>query len=83
MPDNKKCIADLHDLPKETFRKIMRQVNEAKAVDYSARDGAICPACGAKRCNITRSLKWYGDAKERYHRCSECQHCFKSVQKAA
>jgi len=82
MQDNKKCIADLHNLPKETFRKIMREVSKAKAVDYSARDGAVCPVCGAVRCHVTRSVKWYSNVKERYHRCRECEHCFKSVEAA-
>ncbi|MEZ6854380.1 hypothetical protein [Halodesulfovibrio aestuarii] len=82
MQDNKKCIADLHNLPKETFRKIMREVSKAKAVDYNARMGAVCPVCGAERCRVTRSIPWYGNSRERYHRCVECGHCFKSVEAA-
>lgn len=82
MQDNKKCIADLHDLPKETFRKIMREVSKAKAVDYCARDGAVCPVCGLTKCRITRNNGWMGSSCERYHRCPECGHSFKSVEAA-
>ncbi len=49
MQDNKKCIEDLHNLPKETFRKIMREVSNAKAVDDTSRHGTFCPVCGAER----------------------------------
>lgn len=82
MQDNKKCIADLHNLPKETFRKIMREVSKAKAVDYTSRYGAFCPVCGAERCKVTRSIAWHQNSRERYHRCAKCGHCFKSVEAA-
>ena len=83
MPDNNKCIADLHNLPKETFRKIMREVSEAKAVDYNAKHGGICPVCGAEKCPVTKSNKWQRTVKGRYHRCIHCGHRFKSIQDAA
>ncbi len=82
MQDNKKCIADLHNLPKETFRKIMREVSKAKAVDFNAKKGAVCPVCGAERCKVTRSMGWYENVHERYHKCEKCGHCFKSVDVA-
>ncbi|WP_430735531.1 hypothetical protein [Halodesulfovibrio aestuarii] len=82
MQDNKKCIADLHNLPKETFRKIMREVSNAKAVDYNARMGAVCPVCGAERCRVTKSSKWNRAVKGRHHRCAACGHRFKSVEAA-
>jgi hypothetical protein len=37
-------------------------------VDYSPKDGAVCPMCG-KRCPVVSSPKWSGDIKIRYHRC--------------
>ena len=83
MHDKHDCIADMYNLPKETFRKIMRQVSEAKAVDYSAKNGAVCPVCGAVRCSITSTPPWAGAARERHHKCPACNHRFKSVEDAA
>lgn len=68
MQDNKKCIADLHNLPKETFRKIMREVSKAKAVDFNAKKGAVCPVCGAERCKVTTK---YGLVRKRPREVSQ------------
>ena len=38
------------------------------AIDYSARDGAVCPECG-ERLAIVTSRPWEGDCKIRYHKC--------------
>jgi len=44
---------------------------EAQAgVDYSPRDGAICPWCGCKA-KIYRTMPWVGGVRVRYHRCHE------------
>ena len=54
--------------------------------DYSPRNGAVCPACGA-RTAIYKSIPWDGDVKIRYHRCknkscilSRAHKSIKSVQ---
>lgn len=48
-------------------------------VDWSARDGGVCPACGKIRCKITRTMPWEGTTRTRYHRCEKCELRFKSL----
>lgn len=51
----------------------------AHGVDYSPRDGGVCPLCGKKKCHICRTLPWEGEYRFRYHRCA-CGFRFKSVE---
>ena len=37
-------------------------------VDYRARTGATCPACG-RRLPIYKTMPWDGTVRIRYHRC--------------
>lgn len=38
-------------------------------VDYTPRHGAICPWCGTTKLPITRTMKWEGQTRTRYHKC--------------
>lgn len=47
----------------------------AKAgVDYTAKDGAVCPFCGKRRIPTYKSMPWDGAVRVRYHHCNnpEC-----------
>lgn len=72
----------LADIPVDVLRRLVREVTEAKSVDWSARDGAVCPVCGTRRCRVTSTTAWSGKVRERYHRCQCCTHRFKSVEEA-
>jgi len=53
---------------------VVQYVSAAQGgVDYSARYGARCPACG-QRTRIYRTMPWDGDLRVRYHKC-EHQGC--------
>lgn len=67
-------------LSKEVLRELVTEIQEAKTVDWSARDGAVCPLCNARRCRVTTSSGWVGDVRERFHRCPDCGLRFKSVE---
>lgn len=41
-------------------------------VDYSPRDGATCPFCGA-RLPVRDTKPWDGGCRIRYHRCSRAR----------
>lgn len=46
-------------------------IEKAKAgVDYSPRTGATCPWCGAERMRTVTTRPWEGDARVRFHLCS-------------
>jgi hypothetical protein len=49
-------------------------------VDWSSRDGGVCPACGKKRCKVTRTMRWEGATRTRYHACDKCGATFKSLE---
>jgi len=53
-----------------------------KGVDWSSRDGGVCPACGKKRCKVTRTMRWEGATRIRYHICTndKCKATFKSLE---
>jgi DNA-directed RNA polymerase subunit M/transcription elongation factor TFIIS len=48
-------------------------------VDWSPRWGGKCPKCGKKKCEVTRTMKWEGKGRTRYHRC-KCGFMFKSLE---
>jgi glycerol-3-phosphate cytidylyltransferase-like family protein len=48
-------------------------------VDWSPRFGGVCPRCQKRKCEVTRTMKWEGGTRTRYHRC-KCGHTFKSLQ---
>lgn len=73
-------MGQIGDIPVELLRKLVREVTEAKAVDWCPRHGAVCPVCGARRCRVTSTGPWLGRTRERYHRCVACTHRFKSVE---
>lgn len=40
-----------------------------KGVDYSAKEGAVCPTCGAAHLRVVCTKPWDGDVRLRFHRC--------------
>lgn len=71
-------------IPLEVVREIVARVQEARVVDYSPREGVICPVCGGRlrvgRLGVTKSMPWCGSVRERYHSCPLCGARFKSVE---
>jgi len=51
-----------------------------RGVDWSPKWGAICPRCGKKKCDVTRTMKWEGNTRIRYHKCKYCKKSFKSLE---
>ncbi len=56
-------------------------------VDYTPKNGAVCPFCGKHRIPTYKTMPWAGDLRVRYHHCNnpECPLCelngsVKSVQ---
>lgn len=41
----------------------------SEGVDYTARDGAVCPVCGSKKLKVYKTMPWEGAARTRYHHC--------------
>lgn len=67
-------------LSEEDLRKLVKRIQDGSGVDYSRRDGAICPVCGATKCRVTNTSPWSGEVRERFHRCRTCGLRFKSVE---
>lgn len=40
-----------------------------------------CPECGGKRCPVTSSGPFRASNRVRYHKCQDCDHAFKSVER--
>jgi len=40
-----------------------------QGVDYSVKDGAVCPCCGAPHLRVVCTKAWDGDTRLRFHRC--------------
>ncbi len=54
---------------RQTAALIVAAIEKAEAgVDYSARIGASCPACGRKA-KIYKTMPWEGCVRIRYHHC--------------
>ena len=59
--------------------------SNGQAVEESDEPGAVifhvvhCPKCGGSHTRVTRKMK---DLPVRYHKCQECEHKFKSVEKS-
>ncbi len=49
------------------------------SVNYHNRFGGICPECGEKNCDITRTLPWLSEQRLRYHKC-KCGKTFSSIE---
>lgn len=59
---------------------VSKAVEKAEqSVDYSPRDGAVCPECGKRKMPIVTSRPWDGDCKIRYHRCDNKPDCLLAV----
>ncbi len=43
------------------------------SVDYSPKDGAVCPVCGKKKIPIQTSRPWVDNIKIRYHKCNNVE----------
>jgi len=67
-------------MPIDVLRKLVKEISDAKAVDWNPEFGGVCPVCGEKRCRVTSSIPWTGKIRERYHKCRSCSHRFKSIQ---
>ncbi len=70
----------IKNYPIETIKAILTESKEKTAVDYSPKNGGVCPLCGQKKCSIKNVGKWSGSVRERYHSCFQCNHSFKSVE---
>jgi hypothetical protein len=46
----------------------------AQSVDFSPRDGALCPVCGC-RMPVATTRPWEDNFRIRYHRCSNVDEC--------
>lgn len=70
-------------IPVEHVRELVRRA-KAGAVDFSRRNGVVCPMCGQKLgpgfLHVTVTKPWTGACRERYHRCPVCKWTFKSVE---
>ncbi|WFS63444.1 hypothetical protein LF599_04580 [Pseudodesulfovibrio thermohalotolerans] len=66
--------------PVETIKEILSESKERSAVDFSPRNGGVCPLCGRKKCSVRCVGRWSGPVRERYHNCQRCGHSFKSVE---
>ena len=64
----------------ETIKEVLAESRDNSAVDFSPKNGGICPLCGQKKCSIRCVGKWSGSVRERYHICRSCSHSFKSVE---
>lgn len=50
--------------------KLQAAKDEAQAgVDYTLKDGAVCPFCGSRKLRPYTVRKWDGGFKIRYHYC--------------
>lgn len=41
-----------------------------EAVDFTPRKGAVCPMCGTAKLRVVCTKPWIGDARVRFHRCT-------------
>lgn len=58
-------------MSRPSVRAIAEAVAKAEAgVDYSAKNGAVCPWCKA-RTRIVKTMPWDGDLRVRYHKCDQ------------
>lgn len=99
--DNNVSVDRLVKKLREVFNFDMQQLSQIIAivqdaqqktragVDYSVRQGAACPVCGARHLKITKSEGWVEGFKIRYHKCQNenCLACrlnlrIKSIQEA-
>lgn len=71
---------NLAELPDELLRKLVSDIQDCPAVDYSPRLGAVCPICGQEKCRVCGTSPWSGSVRERWHRCQRCEMRFKSVE---
>lgn len=56
-------------------KRFVLLVESARAgVVFDAREGAVCPSCGATRLRAYRVMPWEGGIRIRYHKCGnpEC-----------
>lgn len=67
-------------IPAEQLRELVESIQDAEGVDYSVREGGICPICGAKRCRVVKTGPWSGSVRMRNHKCRVCGLRFKSVE---
>ncbi len=42
-----------------------------KSVDYTPKDGAVCPECSKKNLRTVTSRPWESGLKIRYHKCTD------------
>lgn len=59
-------------------RTVVAAITKAReGVAYTAKDGAVCPVCGAKRLRAYKTMAWSGNVRIRYHKCvnPECVLC--------
>lgn len=70
----------INEYPVETIKAILSESKEKTAVDWSPKNGGVCPLCGQKKCHVRSVGRWSGSVRERYHRCPRCLHSFKSVE---
>ncbi len=53
-------------------------------IRFSPRGGLVCPDCGSRFVVVRRTLPWDREVSPpvriRYHRCTDCDRRFKSVE---
>jgi hypothetical protein len=59
---------------------VLERERRRENVFYCRRTGGVCPLCGQKRTKIYCTKPWEGNTRERYHRCQQCNHTFKSIE---
>lgn len=51
-------------------RAVVAAIAKAReGVEYSPKNGAVCPVCGATKLPVQRTMSWSGNVRIRYHRC--------------
>lgn len=53
-------------------------IHRQKAVDFSR---VCCPACGGRKTHVASSRSPRENNRVRMHKCDECGHSFKSVER--
>ena len=75
-------IESVNEISPELLRQLVEEIQDAPGVDFSAKEGGICPLCGTAKCRVSTSGPWTGSVRERFHKCRNCGLRFKSVQTA-
>ncbi len=54
-----------------------------QSVDFTPKNGAVCPVCGTREMPVVTSRPWVDNCKVRFHRCQNKPDCLLAVMETS